>query len=216
MISIIMPTYNRFDIAKETIEKISSITTSIPFELIVVNDGDELPFEINKPNISIYKNPKKGASSARNFGASKVKYDLLFFIDDDMWITAESLDAIDSLNQSDFFKTKCALLNWQYPESLILQMQEQKIGRYLLNANYHTLEGRLQQKVNTNEPLMQIASIGSGSFVIHKMLFEQAGKYDDTILFQGEDIDLYVFIPFNVNGFWENVRCGGHTPCRSA
>ena len=190
MISIIMPTYNRFEIAKETIEKIASLSTNILFELIVVNDGEELPFVIKQPTISIYKNPKKGASSARNYCASKAKYDFLFFIDDDMWITAESLAAIDSLTQSDFFKTNCALLNWQYPESLILQMQEQKIGRYLLNANYHTLEGRLQQTVNKNEPLMQIASIGSGSFVIHKMLFEQVGKYDDAILFQGEDIDL--------------------------
>lgn len=190
MISIIMPTYNRFEIAKETIEKIASISTTIIFELIVVNDGDELPFQINHTNISFYKNPKKGASTARNFGATKSKYDILFFIDDDMWITAESLASIDSLNQSDFFSSNCALLNWQYPESLIQQMQQQKIGRYLLNANYQTLEGRLQQTVNKNEELMKIESIGSGSFAISKTLFEQVGKYDETILFQGEDIDL--------------------------
>lgn len=190
MISIIMPTYNRFEIVKETIEKIASIQTSIVFELIVVNDGNDLPFEINYPNLSLYKNPKKGASTARNFGASKAKYELLFFIDDDMWITAESLAAIDSLNQDRFFEKNCALLNWQYPDVLVQQMQQQKIGRYLLNANYHTLEGRLQQRVNKNEPLMKIASIGSGSFAISKKLFEQVGKYDETILFQGEDIDL--------------------------
>lgn len=190
MISIIMPTYNRFEIAKETIEKIASISTSIAFELIVVNDGDDLPFQINHATISSYKNPKKGASTARNFGASKAKYDILFFIDDDMWITAESLAAIDSLNQAHFFNKNCALLNWQYPDELIQQMQQQKIGRYLLNANYHTLEGRLQQTVNKNEQLMQIASIGSGSFAISKILFKQVGKYDETIIFQGEDIDL--------------------------
>ena len=190
MISIIMPTYNRFEIAKETIEKIAAITTTIQFELIVVNDGDELPFKINHPTISFYKNTKKGATTARNFGASKAKYDILFFIDDDMWITTESIAAIDSLNQDHFFEKNCALLNWQYPTSLVTQMQQQKIGRYLLNANYHTLEGRLQQTVNRDEPLMQITSIGSGSFAISKTLFEQVGKYDETILFQGEDIDL--------------------------
>ena len=34
MISIIMPTYNRFEIAKETIEKIASLSTNILFELM--------------------------------------------------------------------------------------------------------------------------------------------------------------------------------------
>ena len=63
MISIIMPTYNRFEIAKETIEKIASLSTNILFELIVVNDGEELPFVIKQPTISIYKNPKKGLYS---------------------------------------------------------------------------------------------------------------------------------------------------------
>ena len=212
MISIIMPTYNRFEIAKETIEKIASLSTNILFELIVVNDGEELPFVIKQPTISIYKNPKKGASSARNYGASKAKYDLLFFIDDDMWITAESLAAIDSLTQSDFFKTNCALLNWQYPESLILQMQEQKIGRHLLYANYHTLEGRLQQTVNKNEPLMQIASIGSGSFVIHKMLFEQVGKY--CFHNQKDRLDIDGFLDRDKRGFesqFKNMQLNNKT-----
>ncbi len=190
MISIIMPTYNRFEIARESIEKIISLSTEIPFELIVVNDGDGLPFTINHATLSLWQNPKKGASAARNFGASKAKYDILFFIDDDMWITAESLMAIDSLNQSGFFKSNCMVLNWKYPDVLIEQMNQQKIGRYLLHANYQTLEGRLKRTININEPLMRIKSIGSGSFAMNKFLFQSVGEYDETIVFQGEDIDL--------------------------
>ncbi len=204
-----MPTYNRFEIAKETIEKIASISTFVVFELIVVNDGNDLPFEIDSSLISIFKNPKKGASTARNFGASKAKYEILFFIDDDMWITAESIAAVDSLGQSNFFETNCALLNWQYPDTLVQQMSQQKIGRYLLRSEYHTLEGRLKQTVNKNEPLIKISSIGSGSFAISKKLFEQVGKYDETILFQGEDIDLSNKINAQkVNIFlYTNVTC---------
>ncbi len=84
MISIILPTFNRFEIVRETILKIIDIKTDIRFEVIVVNDGEALPFTISHPRLSILKNPKRGAASARNFGATHSKFDLLFFIDDDM------------------------------------------------------------------------------------------------------------------------------------
>ena len=175
MISIIVPTYNRFEIVEETILKIISI--DLEFELIIVNDGEKLPFSISHPKLKILENPKRGAASARNFGASHAKYDILFFIDDDMWITAESLQAIEKLRQQQFFITNCTILNWRYPD-------------YLLNSNYHNLEGRLKQKINKNEIFMRITSIGSGSFAISKETFEMVGKYNDNITFQGEDIEI--------------------------
>lgn len=190
MLSVILPTYNRFEIVEETLQKIVTLETNIPFEIIVVNDGQELPFNMQHEKLSIYKNPKKGASAARNFGASKAKYDIFFFIDDDMWITAESLNQILYLNQKEILKNDCALLNWRYPDELIQSMYKNKIGRYLLNANYHTLEGRLGRKLDNNEKLIQLNSIGSGSFVIANHNFNKVGGYNDTILFQGEDIDL--------------------------
>ena len=188
MISIIVPTYNRFEIVEETILKIISI--DLEFELIIVNDGEKLPFSISHPKLKILENPKRGAASARNFGASHAKYDILFFIDDDMWITAESLQAIEKLRQQQFFITNCTILNWRYPDYLLTKMKNEKIGRYLLNSNYHNLEGRLKQKINKNEIFMRITSIGSGSFAISKETFEMVGKYNDNITFQGEDIEI--------------------------
>ena len=188
MISIIAPTYNRFEIVEETILKIISI--DLEFELIIVNDGEKLPFSISHPKLKILENPKRGAASARNFGASHAKYDILFFIDDDMWITAESLQAIEKLRQQQFFITNCTILNWRYPDYLLTKMKNEKIGRYLLNSNYHNLEGRLKQKINKNEIFMRITSIGSGSFAISKETLEMVGKYNDNITFQGEDIEI--------------------------
>lgn len=190
MVSVIMPTYNRFDIVKETIEKIAALSKTIPFELIVVNDGDEFPFELNYPEIFICKNPKKGASAARNFGASKAKYTLLFFIDDDMWITNESLQAIKKLYDDAFFTANCVVLNWRYPDGLIAEMSEDKIGRYLLKADYHKMEGRLNQKIDPDVSFLKINSIGSGSFVISSQVFSAIGKYNEGFVFQGEDIEL--------------------------
>ena len=190
MISIIMPTYNRFDIVQETIHKTIAINSPIEFELIVVNDGEPLPFTITHPTLSIFKNPKKGASTARNFGAALAKYDILFFIDDDMWITAESLSAIDKLHKSLFFEKKCVNLNWQYPDALIQKMKQEKVGRYLLQANYHTMEGRSKLQLDPSQALISTISMGSCSFVIQKSVFNAIGKYNEQILFQGEDIEL--------------------------
>lgn len=190
MISIIMPTYNRFKIVQETIEINAQISCEIEYEIIVINDGNDLPFDINYPNVTIKKNHKKGAASARNFGASIAKYPILFFIDDDMWMTTESILAIKKLITDSFLKSNCCVLNWQYPSSLINEMEQQKIGRYLLNANYHTLEGRAKIEINHQIELFKVNSIGSGSFVISKELFTTIGGYNENFIFQGEDIDL--------------------------
>jgi hypothetical protein len=45
---------------------------------IVVNDGAELPFTIEHPLLTVLKNPKRGAASARNYGATHAKYSIYF------------------------------------------------------------------------------------------------------------------------------------------
>ena len=190
MISIVIPTYNRFDIIRETLDKIMHLQSVAAFEIIVVNDGNPLPFEIKHSDVSIYKNPKRGAASARNFGASKAKYEVLFFIDDDMWITKESIDSLQSLYENHFFQRSCVVLNWEYPADLQKKMKSEKIGRYLLSANYHTLEGRAKIIVDHRQLLFKVTSIGSGSFAISKNVFNEIGGYNENITFQGEDIEL--------------------------
>ncbi len=202
MISIILPTYNRFEIVRETIQKIISIKTDILFEIIVVNDGAELPFTIEHPLLTVLKNPKRGAASARNYGATHAKYSILFFIDDDMWITENSLIAIRQISENGFLNANCVLLNWRYPEELIQKMSQNKIGRYLLKADYHKLEGRLHQKIDEHVSLLKINSVGSGSFVINKLLFDSIGQYNESFVFQGEDIELSEKLLKNKTGIY--------------
>lgn len=79
MISIIMPTYNRFEIVKETIQKTLAISGNVDFEVIVVNDGEELPFIINHPKLRIYKNPNKGVSIRKFWRGKCVKSSFVFY-----------------------------------------------------------------------------------------------------------------------------------------
>ncbi len=192
-ISIIIATRHREQILFETIEKAVKAIENKNAEIIIVNDGDT---PLNIPDslaqkISCFDNPQKGVSSARNFGASKANGEILFFVDDDMWINSEVVDWINSYVIEKGHTASVYYINWEYPPYLKDKLAETKVGRYLLSANYHTLWGRLHK--NSPQPpsgFYQYDSLGSGSLVMHKKLFNKAGCYNEKMIFQGEDADL--------------------------
>lgn len=189
-LSIIIPTMNRQQILLQSVELALAAIQDFEAEIIVVNDGNRIDNFPKHEKLTLLENPKQGAASARNYGAAAAKYNILFFIDDDMWITRESLTAISRLDADSFFDKNCTVLNWQFPDILISEMKQDKIGRYLLNANYHTMEGRLKERIDSATNLFKVHSIGSGSFVISKTNFLNIGRYEEAYVFQGEDIDL--------------------------
>ncbi|MEO6220335.1 MAG: glycosyltransferase [Ginsengibacter sp.] len=192
-ISIIIATRHREDILWETVEKACLVAKDKNIEVIVINDGDaplHVPYSA-ADKIYYLENPKRGVSAARNFGASLAKGDILFFLDDDMWINNEVIEWINT-NLVNAQKTEAVYyINWEYPPPLKRLLTKTKIGRYLLSTNYHTLWGRLHK--NTTVPpsgLYQYDSVGSGSLVMHKKIFNALGGYNERLIFQGEDADL--------------------------
>ncbi|HEY5464525.1 MAG TPA: glycosyltransferase family 2 protein [Hanamia sp.] len=192
-ISIIIATRNREEILWKTVEKACEAIRNKNAEIIVVNDGDST---INIPDqflnrIIYFDNPKKGVSSARNFGANKGIGTIIFFIDDDMWINSEVIDwinlnLIENENEEAVYN-----MNWEYPPSLNEKLIKSKIGKYILAYSYNTMWGRMHQK--ENKPiggLYSFNSIASCSLVLHKSIFNKTGGYNEAMIFQGEDIDL--------------------------
>lgn len=192
MISIIIPTYNRFEILQETLDRLNQLKTTVIYEVIVVNDGATFTINSNHPLHTVYKNPGKGAASARNYGASKANYEILFFIDDDMWVSEENLEAIAELSNTGILKDSVIVLNWKYPDVLLRELNTSKVGRYLMASNYHTLEGRCHTTFPKDSTFVKREIVGSGSLVITKELFELAGKYNPEFSFQGEDLDFSI------------------------
>lgn len=84
--SVIIPTYNRGWVIKESIDSVLNQSIS-DFEIIVVDDGStDETLEILKQygnNISVVHKTNEGPAIARNFGANKAKGDYLVFLDDD-------------------------------------------------------------------------------------------------------------------------------------
>ncbi len=87
-ISCIIPTCNRTEYLKETLESVLKQTEQ-PHEIIVVNNGEKpiVLSEIIKNKVTVYDIiPYAGVAQARNFGASLASGDFLAFLDDDdLW-----------------------------------------------------------------------------------------------------------------------------------
>lgn len=192
-ISIIVVTRHREKILWETISKALEAINGKLAEIIVINDGDEvldIPSEF-ADKILYYNNPGYGVSIARNFGVSKATGDILFFVDDDMWINSEAIDWINEFVIAEQLCNAVYILNWEYPHQLKNKMNKTKVGRYIRDSNYTSLWGRLHMK--TRQPSCGIypySSVGSGSLVISKEVFNRIGRYTEELTFQGEDEDI--------------------------
>jgi len=89
LVSVIIPTYNRWPMVGEAIESVLN-QTFCDFELIVVDDGstDDTLRGLEKygPDIRLLAQSKAGVSAARNSGVSAARGRYLAFLDsDDLW-----------------------------------------------------------------------------------------------------------------------------------
>ncbi|MFZ5366136.1 MAG: glycosyltransferase [Patescibacteria group bacterium] len=74
------------------------------YEIIIVDDGstDDSILKIKRmgvSNLKIFKNPKQGAATARNYGIKKAKNSILVFLDQDVIVKENLLSVYDSTIQ---------------------------------------------------------------------------------------------------------------------
>ena len=94
MISVIIPTYNRTDMLKESVRSVLDQDVfrdgTESYELIVVDDGSSVDtgrvvreFE---DKLTYYAREHRGVSAARNYGLARSKGEMIAFLDsDDLW-----------------------------------------------------------------------------------------------------------------------------------
>ena len=89
-ISVVIPTYQRKETVKETVQALATQTFKGPFEVIVVVDGstdgtaDALRHLAYPFPLMVVEQANQGAAQARNMGARRAAGDIILFIDDDM------------------------------------------------------------------------------------------------------------------------------------
>jgi GT2 family glycosyltransferase len=192
-ISIIIATCNREAVLWTSIEKAITAIDGFSSEIIIVNNGNQslkIP-PVFKDKVSCFDNNSRGVSAARNYGVSKSRGSFLFFADDDMWINREAMYWITNHIREDVNSGSVYNLNWEYPPYLNAQLTKTKVGNFILNAHYNTMWGRMHEKgEQPANGLYKFRHIASGSLLIHKKVFDILKGYNESLIFQGEDIDL--------------------------
>ncbi len=88
-ISVIIPTFNRLDLLKETVESVRGQTFR-DFEIIVVNDGSSDGTESwlnQQTDLAAVHRSNQGIAASRNHGAALARGEWLAFLDhDDLWV----------------------------------------------------------------------------------------------------------------------------------
>ena len=125
-ISVIVTTYNRPKLLKETLDSILN-QTYVDFELIVIDNYSNYDFfklidSLSDSRIKAFQNNNNGIiSTNRNFGIKKAKGEYIAFCDDDdIWLPKKLELQIDIIlkNKSDFISSNVLLFN-SHTENII-------------------------------------------------------------------------------------------------
>lgn len=179
MISIILPTHNRRDSLRLTLESLTGLNYP-DYEVIVADDGstDRTQEVVEEFKVGYYRQERKGISAAKNLGISKARGEILVFTDDDCraepdWLskltsclTKEEVGAVggpDMAHHDDPFLAKCV----DYAVTSFIgtggvRRKGKRIGRYYPR---------------------------SFNMLVPRKVIEQVGRFDEG-LGAGEDIDL--------------------------
>ncbi|WP_157665854.1 glycosyltransferase family 2 protein [Tatumella citrea] len=106
-VSVIIPIRNSSGYISKTIESVISSSTSIPYEIILIDDFSN-DIDLTKEIVTKYenvillqKNEKSNASVSRNIGISKSKYRFVFLLDsDDLFEPKYIADRIKFMNRN--------------------------------------------------------------------------------------------------------------------
>jgi len=167
MISIIIPVYNN---TKKIMKCLDSINNSCfnHYEIIVVDDQSTDNKKIKdicfSRNAGYFLNSKKGPGSARNFGALKAAYGLLFFLDSDTEIFPDTLAKI-----IDLFNTNPELNFVNFPY------------HYLPINNGLTAKYKGLSQWNIFIKNTHIKEVQGGACVFKKDMFVKLGGWNDNI-----------------------------------
>ncbi len=176
-ISVVIPTYNRYEFLKRALKSVFA-QTHTPFEVIVIDDGstDKTQQIVHDfPNIKYFYQENRGVSSARNLGIEKSNCKWIAFLDsDDEW-------HIDKLKeQVTFHKENPDILMSYTDEKWIRDSIEVKIPKKFRKFGGDIFKECLSHCI-----------IAPSATLIHKDLLNAVGDFDES-LEVCEDYDLWL------------------------
>lgn len=170
LVSVIIPTYNRLELLKQTVDSVRNQTFR-DFEIIVVNDGSTdgtVQWLQQQSDLVSLEQPNSGIAASRNKGVSIASGQWMAFLDhDDLW-------AEDKLQiQTDFI-----MLN---PEIAMVAAKHSRIG-----SNLSATESRDWIKGDLYAKVYSESFIHTSSVMIRKDALEKIGGFPTKYRFADE------------------------------
>src|SRR6185437_1497040 len=188
VISVVVPTFNRREIVKRTVE--SLFAQDFPradYEIVVVVDGSQdgtaAALRALKPpcRFQIVEQANKGLAGARNTGARAAGGDLLLFLDDDM-LCEPGLVAAHVAAHSDAPRTVgfgAIFLSPDSPPSLAAECFKRELGAFYV-----------RHKEDAGDEHRDLEYIFGNSSISRELLME-AGGFEESFRMR-EDLELWV------------------------
>lgn len=193
-VSIIIPTYNRASILRETIINVLQ-QEFLDFELIIIDDGSndhtkEIVRSFEDKRIKYLFKEKRGVSSARNLGIIVANGEYIAFLDDDDYWPKDYLEKmIKALNSNQDFEVAYCIIK-----------KVGKDGKIILEGNKH----KHQSGFVTNSLFLHKFLLLSRLVV--KRLIARNVMFDENLQ-NAEDIDFLLRLTFKTKFlFIDNVK----------
>lgn len=200
LISVIIPTHNRANLLRRSINSILQQKT-LPFEIIVVDDGSTdytgKMIVSEFPDIIYFKQPQQGVSAARNKGIQLANSPWLAFLDsDDEWLPDKLTFQQHALSQNPTMKVCHSDEIWvRNGQRVNPHRKHRKTGGWIFK---HCLP---------------LCAISPSSVLIHQSVFDVVGVFDENLP-ACEDYDLWLRITHQFPVLYVDepllVKYGGH------
>jgi glycosyltransferase involved in cell wall biosynthesis len=180
LVSVIIPTYNRWPMIAEAVESVLTQTFNA-FELIVVDDGSTdntaRLLSSSDSRLKIFSQPHAGVAAARNAGVAISLGKYIAFLDsDDLWLPAKLA------TQADFMERNSGVHICQTEEIWI-----RGGARVNPKARHRKPEGDIFRRS------LELCLVSPSAVMMTKELFNLAGGFDETLPVC-EDYDLWLRI----------------------
>lgn len=180
-VSVIVPTHNRPDKLAQTLSCLSKQALGpADYEIIVVDDGSfppvTLPLNVHGPRCIRVRLEGRERSAARNQGAAVARGELLVFVDDDMRVGRDFLEAH-------------LRAQTEWPGALVVGAV--RLTDEALATSFGRFRQKLEQQgVPTSRGITSLPNFCTAqNMSISKSSFQQLGGFDEGII-SGEDQDL--------------------------
>ncbi len=200
LVSVIIPTWNRYPFLMEAIASVQAQTYP-HLDLIVVDDGstDETVREIPRrfPTVHFIQQPHRGVSAARNLGIRHAMGEYLAFLDSDDLYLPEKLER----------EVACLSENPAYRVCYTDEIWIRKGVRVNPKKKHRKYGGWIYPHC------LPMCIISPSSVMLHREVIEAVGGFDETLP-ACEDYDLWLRVSARFPIYWLDepliVKRGGH------